>query len=236
MSNPARALHDLLTGWEVPPGQSVANARGIDDERDLEAWMRQGAAVDLVRQIEFLLVGMGGVGAEISPYRKALPRWFAACFSFANGWTEGQVHGRPAAAELDLDLLLALSSQLDTMGESPVLTAPQLKDLSEVLVVAEAVARDAADLPHEVRRYVLALIVEARAAISELDTFGAVALRRISVELGGALVVAAGSVPESSDARSNLMDVSRRLLFYIGTATYPAIAMAVMAHEIGPGH
>jgi hypothetical protein len=235
MSNPAWALHALLSSWEVPAGASPANARQINDENHLEGWTNQGSTVDLVRQIEFVLAGMTAVGHDVTPYRKAVPRWYAACFSFTNPWMEAPQNVRPAARESDLDLLQALGIQMDTIRTAPPVTAVEISDLSAALESAEQLASEEPTLPDDLRRYVLALIGEARKAISDFDVFGSVQLRRIAVELGGALHVASGTLPEG-ESRNRFAAAANKLLFFIGATGFVAIANAAALHMIPPAH
>ncbi|GAA4217678.1 hypothetical protein [Actinocatenispora rupis] len=233
MPNSASQLAALLESWQVASGATPEQSRGLRGGQELSFWRKQAMAVALLRDVERTLAGMEALGNDISPFQRALPRWYEAVFSYTVPWRDGGKNGpRPAIAEDPLYFLKALGGQIDAMGLGVELSENVTRTLMSTLAEAEDLAREDTGLSPSLRRYVLALIKEARNAVEEIELFGTSALRSISAELGGAILAAANE-STSEDRRSAWTKILKDVLLPLGITVAGQIAGTALQNQLG---
>lgn len=191
MSNSALLLHAMITSWPIPQGHAPEGARFNADPNSAEFWRSQTRAVALLSDVERSLDGMEADGEDVEHYREMMIPLYQAVYSYSHPWQGISNNTRTLMDRKDLSLLKALGGQLRMIQRQRPFTGDELADLLVQLDETEEMIRSSTDIPDEIRRYLLALIVEARRAASELQTFGDVELRTITLELGAALLTTA---------------------------------------------
>lgn len=210
-------LSDLLERWIVPAGQSVAAVRDDNGLKGVDFWKMQRMAAGYLDEIERLLTAIDAIGGDTEDFRATMDDWAKAVFVPEQAW-HGGASVETRIDPRDLKLLRALASQIDMMDLSPNFSETQLLDLKALFAEAREMVLGATSLPTAVRAYIVGLISEADAAISDLQLFGESRLRSCTIELGGSLVTVVGTpqVEASSALRSRLGGMAFRLLATIG--------------------
>lgn len=209
VTNPAQQLHKLLVSWQPSSGNHVFSARrGSDD--NLDFWRTQGRAVGLLLEIEALLGGLKAADEDVSLFERYLPHWYVALFLPRANWAKTDDAGK-AIPEHVLHQLWSLGQVLNAHKLSDTLAAETVQDLLDALEEAERLVREIDDMPVRERIYILGLIGEARRAASDVETFGGAGARRLTIEIGGAMMLIAGRSNDVSFIR-RCSDAARRLL------------------------
>jgi hypothetical protein len=233
MPNSASQLAALLENWSIPPSSTPEKARGLHGVSDLDFWRGQAKAVALLHDIERTLSGMEAVGNDVSSYRRALPRWYEAVFSYTIPWKAGgQSSARAAIADDPLHFLKILGATIDALGLSAEVDDDTIETVSTALTTAFTLAREDPDLTPQLRRYLLALIQEARSAIEELETFGASSVRSVTAELGGAILVAADA-SKSDEQRGRWTKIAHDVLIPLAITVVGQVAGTAIQGQIG---
>ncbi len=154
--------------------------------------------MELLSSIERHLTGMQAHGDVVDHYLEALESWYAAVFTFTAPWQTRNVEDRQIVDSRDLRLLRALAGAIDSLRLVQPLVEAQVLGIFETLEDAEQAVRLATDIDESTRRYLLGLIVEARKALRDWQTFGPEPARRVCLELGGALYTLAEQSPQAT--------------------------------------
>lgn len=224
MTNPARELADMLTGWKnIPPGKNVHMLR-TTHTGDLDAWRTQAHAAALLGDVDRFLAAMKSSGQRVDHYLRFMPMWTAAVFVPDRAWGEmaGQAELPLFSQEL-IDMLYATGDLIDSTELAVPLAAPTrsasmdaLDELDSILNSGEISMRE----PE--RRYIFELIASCRAVYRESEAFGSVDLLRRVHELLGVLTMLADSLgddKESAKLAERIRTVARKVIPYASFGT-----------------
>jgi hypothetical protein len=242
MTNPASALANLLTQWDVPPNKHPEQARAetCGQANGLDFWRTHAEAVALLRDIEREIAAMEVTGRKIEWAKPALAHWYRAVFAFTTPWSSVADINRPAVTnEAHLDLLRMLGELLEERGTAPAMTGADTNGIREALDQAEKLILASAALPPGIRGYLLALVAEARACLNDLDTYGTARLRNATFELNGAMHAQSVLIEEtgSEEEAGRWKSLARKLLAWTTTtAATTAIQTATQAAQTGIDH
>lgn len=196
--DPATLLADMLDSWEVPQNASAQSARGFggNGATHLEAWRRVGHAAKLLRSVDNLLTGMTAAGQDVEMYSPYLPAWYGGVFFTTTPWDSSSQNARPrpVCQPHEIHLLRALGASIRAIG-GPVIDESAARGLRDILDQALALLEaDATDFEAEVRFYLHGLISRARMVVDNVAEYGSYAVREVSLELGGAMIVRGAQV------------------------------------------
>lgn len=215
--NPAAALADLLESWHVPAHQTPSSVRFNGDVHSAEFWAGHRTAVRYLMEIEESLTALEASDMEASFYRESVPTWYQAVFSQQYGWsTTGNEEIRRTVAVADLRLLRALAAHLDAIKWVPDLDPGHIDSLRDALKRAQELAVTDRGLSDDVRRYILGLIREAEACLDESQSADGVYVRRITMELGGAMSTVSEMKSEDDPTRAKWANGARNILRSLG--------------------
>lgn len=210
MSNPARDLANLLTGWElVSSGSSIYNSRGSSSQVEPEFINQQVRACGLLGQIGTILDALDASGEDMGHYRVFLPRWWRATTMPEEQW--GAV--RQGGGQLwDAEVVASLRGFASLLDKTELRTAPITSEslqssrqgLDQVLDVLKDVS-----LSPEVRQYLFLLITEIRNVFDSEHAKIDIDLARRICELRGFLDTLADAL--ENDSAQSRADNGRRL-------------------------
>lgn len=83
MTNPAKALYDILAAWkEISTSNDEVRRLGSQD-----GWGQQFRAIELLKDINQLITIAEDEGEDVSAAREAYPRWRNMVFAYPDGWS-----------------------------------------------------------------------------------------------------------------------------------------------------
>jgi hypothetical protein len=213
MSNPALALAELLDDWHVASNTKPEVSRFDGDPDGAVFWDGHRVVARYLSEIEDAISAMEEAGEEVSFYRETLPSWSSAVFSYKVPWQTTQPAMRYSCPPGDIRLLRALAAHLDAIGWVPKLDTPHLESLLEALQRARVLVAEDRALTADVKRYILGLIREAEACFEDSSINGdTVYIRRLSMELGGAMMTVAEMKAEDDPRRKDWAEQARNVL------------------------
>lgn len=213
MTNPANLLVELLKSWAIPAHKRPEQVRSNGDPGSEQFWRDHSIALNLLSDIERSLIAMEASGEDVSHYRATLPSWYQAVFTYTHPWASTSSEAiRPTLPDLNFRMLQALAGQISSIGWVPSVISSDIDSAAEAFTAAEQLVREDRALPSHLKRYLLGLIAEARLALDEYTSMGSVALRRITMELGGAMMTVS-EMQSDSPARKRWSERAKAVLF-----------------------
>lgn len=210
MSNAATELADLLEEWTVPSGQTPMTVRSSDPEESrADFWRWQAHALTLVRECDRVVEVMSRSGIEVRGFSYYVDEWYAAVFSYNQGWRETSAGTTP----IQPPALLALRQLSPWLSRQwgGTATAEQRHEFSNVLSqLDDLLSEIGADLSEDEQQYVLRLLSAARALLEEHSLVGDSDLRDHLDTLNGALLRAAAEL-----SGKGKMESAKRVLEFI---------------------
>lgn len=200
MANPATLLADQLLNWGVPPGQTISGCRVNQDVNSVEFWRAHGQAVRWLLEIERFIAGLDAMGSDAAMYTESFPAWYQAIFAIQFNWDQPLPSGTAQLDRRDLRILRSLGAHMETAGYAAAVG--QVDQLQSAVIEAEELVRSSPAISTDTRRYLLGLIREALDTLSAVDTVGEVAVRSVMFELGGAMTLIAGKLPDNNEGKS----------------------------------
>lgn len=230
MSNPAAALLEILDNWRVPPSTTPEDTRGVAEDGGLVAWHLHAHAAALLREVEAAIDELERRGQALDLYRDVLPNWYAAVWAVRTPFnTADSVNVRSTLGDNARNLLLSLNYLLNVAPGMAAMPAPAQTELREAIDELGAVLMGS-DLPDAVKLYMLRMVQELSNTLDNIEAFGATGVRRMTLELGGALTLASGIADERGD--TTLGDRFRSLGLRLVSAAFGG-AFGGAAGEIG---
>jgi hypothetical protein len=223
-------LAALLGPWRV-----VAASKKSEDIRggggsEPNSWRSLTVgALELLRHVERAIDGMEAEGEDVEHFRASMQIWLDAILSLHAPWTTAvSTQKRELMSAADLRLLKSLGTMLARREKDlPRLDGEYGDAVRDHLKHAEALIREAVG-DADTRRYLLALIVEAKECLEEVQTFGTAQARSVVVELGGLLQSMADTpdIPMEEEKRTRLRDVAMKLVYGVaGNAAWTGMQM-----------
>ncbi|MEU6858550.1 hypothetical protein AB0B28_06730 [Glycomyces sp. NPDC046736] len=247
MENPAYELLQLLEKWQPKDStKSIAAARGGGSSaEDITFWAEHRKAVSYLLAIERQLDEMEAAKDDVDAYRQYVPMWYRAVFGPKYNWynvdpaqnSNKRLPGPDGGRELATDaaaLLRSLGSHIQTWRVAETIPSGVLPDLLSAVDEAEDLVR-LADIPDQERQYVLRLIRQVREVLADVELFGQAENRRLVIELGGAMTIVYGCVPDREKTKAGSV-IGRILRGGIARVTGKALDTAVVSgvQELGP--
>jgi hypothetical protein len=215
MTNPALLLADVLQRWAVPSPKSPEKVRANGNPASEEFWKEHAVVLSLLSDIERSLTAMEASGDDVAHYRATLPAWYQAVFTYTLPWkSQAQVTLAPILADHDFRLLRALAGQISSVGWVPKILPEDIESARAAFTAAEELIQSDETLPASLKRYLVGLASEAKTALDEYTVTGTVYLRRITMELGGAMVTVS-EMKEEPNVRKRWSARAKAVLFSV---------------------
>lgn len=88
MTNPAKALYDILAAWKKA-STSNGEVRRLGSQ---DGWEQQFRAIELLKDINQLITIAENEGEDVSAARETFPRWRNMVFAYPDGWSASSVN------------------------------------------------------------------------------------------------------------------------------------------------
>lgn len=224
MTNPARHLHTIFTGWFDAHGNTQEVARALSKGNEApEVTATTIAAMNCLVEIDRRLPVLEAEGRRVTTYRRMLPTWTHAVMMYPEGF--GVV---ASISDHALDTLDHLAEILELT--TPTIRTGSPERVTDLLDRVTAMLGTDESLPAELRRYLFRLVQETRTALVEYQTLGAFDLNESLMRLWTA-VNAAAEVSTDEGAKEGWRGIVRD--YAIGTvagltANAPAFVQAAI--------
>lgn len=172
MSNPPRELHEIYTDWRA----RVMKAAGGQPKRNLE-WILQAntpaGQAEIARvgmclsQISFVLERLRARGLKVGTFKRMSLDWWRGLTTPTTAWNTAVSSPDVIIDKQHLDEIEAVADFLDGHVDTFDVTDEQVHGLRELLVHVESLTLGDLELSDELRRYILKLIAEIRAALDD---------------------------------------------------------------------
>lgn len=134
MTNPAKALYDILAAWKQS-SFSNASMRQLDSQ---DGWKQQLRAIGLLKDINQLITIAEDEGEDVSAARETFPRWRNMVFAYPDGWSASS-----ANTINDADMLLLNMFQGTVSKYVPEFTDGGKQYLEDFLGIVQSKLEDA---------------------------------------------------------------------------------------------
>jgi hypothetical protein len=84
MTNPAKALYDILAAWKQSYTTSNDEARQLGSQG---GWEQQLRAIELLKDINELIITAESNGEDVSAAKETFPKWRNMVFAYPDGWS-----------------------------------------------------------------------------------------------------------------------------------------------------
>ena len=134
MTNPAKALYDILAAWkETSTSNDEVRRLGSQD-----GWEQQFRAIELLKDINQLITIAENEGEDVSAARETFPRWRNMVFAYPDGWDALSSH-----TINDADMLLLSMFQGTVSKYVPEFTDDGKQYLEDFLDLVQSKLKDA---------------------------------------------------------------------------------------------
>lgn len=199
MTNAATRLADFLERTDIDSSnETVSSIRGEwGSEVEMDYVEASLYAAGLLLEVKRALVDLGALGRNVDNLSESFDAWTRAVFVPSQSWDQG---GRPGEAigRADLRFLRELADVIDEWGLEPPVDSTDIDLVREAITEATMVLADTSELPPEIRDYVQALLFEAAAMVSDWTQYTGGQVRKITLELSGAMHLAADKIDENA--------------------------------------
>ncbi|ALE91835.1 hypothetical protein AOC05_05025 [Arthrobacter alpinus] len=190
MTNPAAALHAILSGWLQPPKTSIYEHRTLHGDAAAANVRIHRQAMVLISEIEQVVGGMDLTPAREESYARGITKWTKWVLAFPHNWLAAQNEGYETVKDSDaLDMLDLLAQHLDFM--MPQVTEIERASYLETIELLLAAITADDTLPREMKQHLYMLIAHARQCIEEHELMGDFALKSAVERLAAAAAQAA---------------------------------------------
>lgn len=134
MTNPAKALYDILAAWKKA-STSNGEVRRLGSQ---DGWEQQFRAIELLKDINQLITIAENEGEDVSAARETFPRWRNMVFAYPDGWDALSYH-----TINDADMLLLSMFQGTVSKYVPEFTDDGKQYLEDFLDLVQSRLKDA---------------------------------------------------------------------------------------------
>ena len=134
MTNPAKALYDILAAWKKA-STSNGEVRRLGSQ---DGWGQQFRAIELLKDINQLITIAEDEGEDVSAAREAFPGWRNMVFAYHDGWSASSVN-----TINDADMLLLNMFQGTVSKYVPEFTNDGKQYLEDFLDIVQLKLEDA---------------------------------------------------------------------------------------------
>ncbi len=164
MSNPARELHEIYTGWRERAAARGGAMREVVQPDSAEGNAQLLRVFGLLTRIDALLLRLEREGQSVAVYRRQFPAWSYGAIGRHVGWTT-QVKAENVMTANHMDQIEAFASFLD--GKVVVLDEHGEQTLRSALQRARVLLEEDTGLDQQLRVYISRLLHEIQTALDD---------------------------------------------------------------------
>lgn len=171
MTNPADALHRILSKWIHEEPKAIYIQRGMHEHGDDHHLRDHRTAIKLINEIEMLLAGTERREAAKQADDHALAELTKFVFAYPHSWLQQPLGDyKSLISERELDYLLSIEGRINELSEK--FTMEDQQKISEMLVELTSALASDQSLPRELKLHMRRLIVEVQTCIDEYEITG----------------------------------------------------------------